>query len=113
AAKQPFDYDRAVEGLRALDRYTLQFRLAESRPRFINALAAGDIFGAMAREVVEAYGERIAEHPVGTGPFRLARWRRSSLIVLERNPAFRDQFYDAEPTADDAAGQANTARPRR
>jgi peptide/nickel transport system substrate-binding protein len=112
AAKQPFDYDRAVEGLRALDRYTLQFRLAESRPRFINALAAGDIFGAMAREVVEAYGERIAEHPVGTGPFRLARWRRSSLIVLERNPNFRDQFYAAEPAADDAAGQAIAARLR-
>jgi ABC-type transport system substrate-binding protein len=112
AAKQPFDYDREVEGLRALDRYTVQFRLAESRPRFINVLAAGDIFGAVAREVVEAYGERIAEHPVGTGPFRLAQWRRSSLIVLERNPAFRDQFYDAEPAADDAAGQAIAARLR-
>ena len=110
AAKQPFDYDRPVEGLRALDRYTVQFRLAESRPRFINVLAAGDIFGAVAREVVEAYGGRIAEHPVGTGPFRLAQWRRSSLIVLERNPAFRDQFYAAEPAADDAAGQAIAAR---
>ena len=28
--------------------------------------------GAVAREVVEAYGDRIMEHPVGTGPFRLA-----------------------------------------
>ena len=29
-------------------------------------------------------------HPVGTGPFRLAEWRRSSRIVLERNPSYRE-----------------------
>jgi len=37
--KKPFDYDREVEGVRALDRYTLQFKLAEPRPRFIEMLA--------------------------------------------------------------------------
>ena len=42
--------------------------------------------GAVAREVVEAYGDQIMGHPVGTGPFRLADWRRSSRIVFERNP---------------------------
>ncbi len=31
------------------------------------------------------YGDQIMAHPVGTGPFRLADWRRSSRIVLERN----------------------------
>ena len=30
------------------------------------------------------YGDQIMAHPVGTGPFRLADWRRSSRIVLER-----------------------------
>jgi ABC-type transport system substrate-binding protein len=64
----------------------------------------------MAREVVEFYGDKIAEHPVGTGPFRLKQWRRSSLIVLERNPDFREMHYDAEPAADDAEGQAILAR---
>ena len=33
--KQPFDYDREIEGLRALDRYTLQIKLEEPRPRFV------------------------------------------------------------------------------
>jgi len=108
--KRAFDYDREVEGLRALDRYTLQFKLDAPRPRFIYALAQSDLFSAVAREVVEAYGERIMEHPVGTGPFRLAAWRRSSLIVLERNPGYREVLYDAEPNADDAAGQALAQR---
>jgi ABC-type transport system substrate-binding protein len=101
-----FDYDSEIEGMKALDRYTLQFRLGEPRPRFIYALADPGIYGAVAREVVEKYGERIMEHPVGTGPFMLAEWRRSSKIALVRNPGFRDQPYEAEPPAGDAVSQA-------
>ncbi|RVT48103.1 ABC transporter substrate-binding protein [Rubrivivax albus] len=108
--KQPFDYDTPIAGLQALDRHTLRFQLAAPRPRFLETLATGDLFGAVAREVVERYGADIPAHPVGTGPFRLAQWRRSSLIVLERNPAYRERFYDAEPAADDAEGQALLAR---
>jgi len=110
ATKQPFDYDRPIDGLRALDRYTLQFRFAAPRPRFIQTLADASLFGAVAREVVEAYGDKIMEKPVGTGPFRLAEWRRSSKIVLERNPGYRGRTYDAQPNADDADGQALLAR---
>ena len=57
-------------------------------------------------EVVEAYGDAIPAYPVETGPFRLTEWRRSSRIVLERNPTYREVRYDAEPNADDADGQA-------
>jgi ABC-type transport system substrate-binding protein len=35
ADKQPFDYDTPVEGLRTLDRYTFQIKLAEPSPRFL------------------------------------------------------------------------------
>jgi ABC-type transport system substrate-binding protein len=110
ARKRPFDYERQAEGLRALDRYTIRFRLDKPRPRFLYTLAASDLLGAVAREVVEHYGKEIDAHPVGTGPFRLKQWRRSSLIVLERNPGFRDMRYEAEPAADDVEGQAILAR---
>ncbi len=108
--RKPFDYDQPIEGLRALDRYTVQFRLSKPSPRFIGTLAGSDLTGALAREVVEHYGEAIPAHPVGTGPFKLAQWRRSSFIALERNPEFREMLYDAEPAADDAEGQAILAR---
>ncbi len=104
--KKPFDYDTEIEGIRAIDRYTVQFKLEEPRPRFMENLAASDLFGAQAREVVEKYGDAIPAHPVGTGPFKLVQWRRSSLIVLERNPQYRDVRYDAEPAPQDAEGQA-------
>lgn len=108
--QRPFDYERPIEGLQALDRYTVQFRLRAPRPRFGFALTSPGTWGVMAREVVEHYGEAIAEHPVGTGPFVLKDWRRSSRIVLVRNPDYRERFYDAEPNPDDAEGQAWLAR---
>ena len=108
--KKPFDYDSDVEGLRALDRHTIQFKLGQPEPRFLHTLTSGDLFGAVAREVVEKYGDDMMAHPVGTGPFRLVEWRRNSKIVLERNPNYRELTYDAEPNADDAEGQALAAR---
>ena len=106
-SKQPFPYDREVDGLRALDRYTFQVRLAEPSPRFHQqTMTDGSVFGAVAREVVEAYGDKIMAHPVGTGPFRLGEWRRSSRIVLERNPGFREQLYDEQAPDDDPRSQA-------
>ena len=53
--------------------------------------------GAVAREVVEAYGDQIMGHPVGTGPFRLTDWRRSSRIVLERNQDFAKKSSSRAP----------------
>jgi ABC-type transport system substrate-binding protein len=104
--KQPFDYDTEIDGLRALDRHTLQITLGRARPRFAESLANSSTYGAVAREVVEFYGDKIMEHPVGTGPFRLASWRRSSQIVLERNPGYRQPAWEATPAAGDAEGQA-------
>ena len=107
---QAFNYDTPVEGLKAIDRHTIRFSLEEPRPRLLESMAGSDLVGAVAREVVEFYGDKIDAHPVGTGPFRLKSWRRSSEIVLERNPFYREVLYDAEPAADDQAGQAMLAR---
>jgi ABC-type transport system substrate-binding protein len=100
-----FDYDREIEGLRALDKYTVQFKLGELRPRFLEGLTDPGIFGIVAREVVEAYGDRIMEHPVGTGPFKLSEWRRSSKITLVRNPNYREEYFEATPPADSPLAQ--------
>jgi ABC-type transport system substrate-binding protein len=108
--KAPFDYAAPIPGIRALDRYTIRFELDDPSPRFITTLAASDLLGAVAREVVAFYGDQIMAHPVGTGPFKLVQWRRSSFIALERNPQFREMHYEADPAPDDAQAQAILAR---
>ena len=106
ARKVPFDYESEVEGLRALDRYTFRVRLAEPKPRFVYNFTDGSFLGAVAREVVEFYGDKIGEHPVGTGPFLIKSWNRSARIVLARNPNYREQRYDEHPPEGDARLQA-------
>jgi len=99
-----FDYDQKIPGIEVVDRYTLRIRLERPDFSFLYILAMQNI-GAQAREVAEHYGNEIGAHPVGTGPFRLAHWKRSSRIVLERNPNFREVYYEAEPPADDPLSQ--------
>jgi ABC-type transport system substrate-binding protein len=105
-----FDYDAPIEGLKALDRYTWRIKLTKPNFVFIYNLADCRASCAVAREVVEAYGDDFGSHPVGTGPYRLTFWKRTSKLVFEPNPGYREEYFDAEPAADDAAGQAILAR---
>lgn len=103
-ANGKFDYDQSIEGLRALDRYTLQLRLkAPNYPVIRDYLT----FGAVAREVVEAAGGDIRIRAVGTGPYRLREWKRGSRIVLEANSDYRPLRF---PQSSDPANAALVRR---
>ena len=104
------DYDRVAEGLRALDRYTWQVRLKQPNYNFLYYLAYCNLTCAVAREVDRMYGERVGEHPVGTGPYKLAFWKRSSKMVFERNPGYREEVYDETPAEGDESARAIAAR---
>jgi len=94
-----FDYDTTIPGIVALDKYTIRFKLTKVDYLFPYTLAHVP-FGAVAREVVEAYGNDIQAHPVGTGPYMLKEWRRAARIVLEANPNYRQVTWDFQPSAD-------------
>ena len=100
-----FDYDAPYEGVKALDRYTFQIRMEKPNYTWIYNLADCRVTCAVAREVVEKYGDDVGAHPVGTGPYRMAFWKRSSKMVFEKNPSFREEYFDAEPAPDDERGQ--------
>ena len=94
-----FDYDAKVAGLEAVDRYTLRIRLKQPDYNLPYVLAH-EPTGVVAREVVAAYadeGGRVMSNPVGTGPYKLANWIRSSKIVLEANPDYRGFVWDFKP----------------
>src|SRR2546425_8456216 len=94
-----FDYEAKVPGLEVPDRYTLRIHLKEIDYGLSHILAF-DLSGAVAREVIEFYGEDTNAHPVGSGPYRLKQYTRSSKIVLEANPGYRPTFWDFQPGDD-------------
>lgn len=76
-AGRAIDYDTPVSGLLLVDRYALRIRLNAPDPTF-PFLLADPILAGVAREVVEAEGERYGQRPVGTGASRSPRSRRAS-----------------------------------
>jgi len=94
-----FDYAAKIAGLEVLDRYTLRIRLKETDFSFSHVLAFS-LTGAVAREVIDAYGDDSNSHPVGTGPYVLKKYTRSAKIVLGANPAYRGAVWDFKPGDD-------------
>jgi oligopeptide transport system substrate-binding protein len=78
-----------IAAIEAPERYTLVVRLKQPDFNFSHVLAF-TLSGAVAREAIEHHGAEAAARPVGTGPFRLKSYARSSRIVLEANPGYRD-----------------------
>jgi ABC-type transport system substrate-binding protein len=103
-----FDYDAEVRGLETPDRYTLRIRLEETDFNFSHVLAFS-LAGAVAREVIEAYANDTQSHPVGTGPYVLKSYTRSSRIVLDANPGYRGRIWNFMP-GDDARDKEIAAR---
>ena len=109
AARKPgatFDYDAPIDGLRSIDRHTLQLKLTAPDYTLLERLASLPSF-AVAREAVEAAGADVMTRPVGTGPYRLTEWKRGSRIVLEANPHYRMLTF---PDSADPANRALVQR---
>ncbi len=83
-----FNYDAPIAGLKALDQYTLQITLTRSDFNFPYIMAYVT-FSGTAREVIEHYGARAGQHPVGTGPYQLHKYVPRSRIELKANPDYR------------------------
>jgi oligopeptide transport system substrate-binding protein len=84
-----------VAKLEAPERYTLRVRLKNPDLNFGHVLAF-PLSGAVAREAIEHYGAEAAAKPVGSGAFRLKSYTRSSKIVLEANPGYREVIRDGQ-----------------
>lgn len=103
---RPFSFDlRAalLDGVRALDKYTLEITIRGKYPQFSNWLTMA-FFAPVPWEAVTFYANPgfaktnigLATWPVGTGPFYLASSQENREHVLERNPNYRVDLYPCE-----------------
>ena len=99
-----FDYDKPVEGLKALDRYTVQMKFVKPAYTTVELMKQYN-WSPVAREVIEAYrdtGGRAMDHPVGVGPYMMKQWSKGSKIVLTKNPNFAAMQFPADGESGDA-----------
>jgi oligopeptide transport system substrate-binding protein len=86
---------KELEGIRAMDRYTVQITLSEPFAPFISILGLPHL-AMVPREEVERLGADFSTSPVGTGAFRFVRWERGREIILEAN----DHYFRGRPALD-------------
>ena len=81
-----------VDGLKILNRYTIQIQLDEPFSPFLSILAM-----ANAKVIPkEAAGPNFSQSPVGTGPFKFNSWKDGKEIVLTAN----ENYYLGRPYLD-------------
>ena len=84
-----------VEGLQALDAYTLQITLSQPYAPFISILGMVQA-QVVPREEVERLGAAFGRQPVGTGPFRFVNWVAGEQITLEAHAG----YFEGRPFLD-------------
>jgi ABC-type transport system substrate-binding protein len=98
--KKDFHFDQEVAGMKALDKYTIQFNLKKTSVYFPGILTRPNAF-VVAKEAVDQYGPDFKFHPVGSGPFKLQEWEKESKLVLVRNPNYKHGTYPTEGAPED------------
>jgi ABC-type transport system substrate-binding protein len=83
-------YYNIVEAVEALDAHTVKFTFKHPTRTVLPVMAADRVgFLQMSPASYQRWGrEEVRLHPVGTGPFTLAKWEQNQVIVLEKNPHY-------------------------
>lgn len=79
-----------IERLETVDPLTLRFHLSRPNAGLLGALASFPAW-LISPGAFEAYGEEMAFHPVGTGPYHFVEWRPGEAVLFERNPDYWGQ----------------------
>ena len=74
-----------VKSVEAVDQGTVRITLKSSLHVFPWFLAMA-YTGVVPHEAVETYAKRFGSHPVGSGAYRMERWRRNHTMEFVRNP---------------------------
>jgi oligopeptide transport system substrate-binding protein len=80
---------KAAVGVTAVDDYTLQIKLAQSRPVFTQMMALWPVY-PVREDVITKYGDKWTEagNYLGNGPFMLSEWVHQDHLSFKPNPNY-------------------------
>src|SRR5437867_3335913 len=77
-----------VKEVQVVDDYTVRFVTKQPWPNLVDSASLTNSLMLPAKALKELGPAKLAERPIGTGPFRFVEWRRDERLVLERNPDY-------------------------
>ncbi|MCH7708275.1 MAG: ABC transporter substrate-binding protein [Myxococcales bacterium] len=92
-----------VAGLTRVDDHHFTIRFTGENPLALFPFATSPT-AIVPREAVEMYGDELANHPVGTGPFTIREYSRRGKIVLQKNPHYHETYPTEGEPGDAKAG---------
>jgi peptide/nickel transport system substrate-binding protein len=81
-------YWKLVKDVQVVDPYTVRLVTEKPWPSLIDRVSLTDFLVMPAKALKELGPAKLAEKPIGTGPFKFVEWRRDERLVVERNPDY-------------------------
>src|SRR5213595_1694948 len=81
-------YWKLVKEVQIVNDHTVRFVTEKPWPSLIDRAASTDFLVLPAKALRELGPAKLAEKPIGTGPFKFVDWKRDERLVLERNPDY-------------------------
>jgi peptide/nickel transport system substrate-binding protein len=84
-----------VKEVQIVDDYTVRFITKQPWPNLVDSAASNGSLIMPAKALKELGPAKLAEKPIGTGPFKFVEWKRDERLALERNPDYWQGPADA------------------